>query len=262
GTILLLASALLRKESRRLYRHVALLSAILLFTGILSHQVFLRDVTRLAVLDVGSAESVVLTRNGRAAVFGCGGFSSDPIKSYLQSEGVTRLDCIQPLTLSDEESKNAAELIRAFSPRKVLIQNDGLINGFLQKELPNAAEVSTFHLTARVHLWDNTEVNAQWNGKACTAHISAGGVSVLICPEEVNLSELPPQWLDADVLVTNSMLPQMELLNPVCCVLSMDQEDLYMAGTNLRGKNPVITGGAGNIVFEIRENRTVKLRRE
>jgi competence protein ComEC len=262
GTILLLASAMLMKQSRRLYRHVALLSAILLFTGILSHQVFLRDVTRLAVLDVGSAESVVLTRNGRAAVFGCGGFSSDPIKSYLQSEGVTRLDCIQPLTLSDEESKNAAELIRAFSPRKVLIQNDGLINGFLQKELPNAAEVSTFHLTARVHLWDNTEVNAQWNGKACTAHISAGGVSVLICPEEVNLSELPPQWLDADVLVTNSMLPQMELLNPVCCVLSMDQEDLYMAGTNLRGKNPVITGGAGNIVFEIRENRTVKLRRE
>ena len=262
GTILLFAAAMLMKKSRRLYQNTALLSAILLLTGILSNQIFLRDVTRLAVLDVGSANAVVLTRNGHAAVLGCGGFSSGPIKSYLQSEGITRLDCIQPLTLSNEESKNASELIHTFTPCKVVIQKEGLIDGFLQKELPNTGEVTVFNAVSRSDLWNNTNVDVQWNGNVCAAHIRASGVSVLICPGGVDLSGLPIEWLDADLVVTDATPDQMDLLDPVCTVLSMDQEDLYKAGSKVRGWNPVVTGGAGNVVFELQENRTMKIRRE
>ena len=260
GTILLVAATFLMMRSRRLFRVTALLSAILLLTGIFSYQLSVRNVTRLAVLD--GASSVVLTRNGRAAVIGCGGFRSAAVGSYLRSQGVTRLDDLQPLTLSGEELKNAAELIDEFSPRRLVVQSDGMIDTFLRKAVPQARAVSVYTASASSELWNYADIKVKYDGVVSVARITVAGVSILVCPTGTKLAGLPKGWLSSDFAVADSALDDAELLDPVCTVLSLNQEDMGKIPPRMRKLNPIVTGGEGNIVLELKDDRAIKLRRE
>nr|WP_319488439.1 ComEC/Rec2 family competence protein [uncultured Caproiciproducens sp.] len=262
GTILLFAASIMMMKNRRFFKVTALLSAILLLTGIFSYQLSMRNVTRLAVLDVGSAESIVLTRNGHAAVIGCGGFSSGTISSYLRGQGVTRLDYLQPLTLSSEEAKNTAELMNGFTSDRLVIQNGGMVDTFIRKAAPLLKNVSVYNAAANSKLWNNADIQAKFNGTVSAAQIMVSGVSVLVCPTGTKLSDLPQEWLSSDFVVADSLLNDADLLDPVCIVLSLDDEDLGKTVPQVRKLHPIVTGGAGNIVLELNDNRTIKLRRE
>ncbi len=262
GTILLIAATMLMMKSRRLFEATALLSTILLLTGILSYQISMRNVTRLAVLDVGSAESVVLTRNGHAAVIGCGGFSANTISNYLHGQGVTQLDYIQPLTLTREESKNTAELINEFVPKLLVMRSNDCMDSFLEKAVPKVRKVSAYDCTAASNLWNNADIRIQSAGVANAVRITVNKVSVLICPTDADLSVLPKDWLFSDFVVMDSLPQKPDLLESVYMVLSMDEEDLRKNMTEMKSLNPIVTGGDGNIVLELKNDKTLKLRRE
>jgi len=262
GTILLIAATLLMKKSRRLFKATALLSAILLLTGIFSYQITMRDVTRLAVLDIGSAESVVLTRNGHAAVIGCGGFSSNAISSYLREQGITRLDYIQPLTLSKEESENAADLINEFAPKHLVMHTDDCMDSFLEKAVPKVGSVLNYDATATSNLWDNADIRVQSAGAVSAVRIVIDKVSVLICPTNTDFTALPKDWLYPDFVVTDSLPQDGPAPEPIYWVLSMDEVDMRKGASKIQNLSPLATGGRGNIVLEIKSDNTLKLRRE
>ncbi|MGX8709500.1 MAG: ComEC/Rec2 family competence protein [bacterium] len=259
GTVLLIAATVLMMKSRKLFRVTALLSLILLLTGIFSYQLSVRNVTRLAVLD--GAGSVVLTRNGRAAVIGCGGFRSETIGSYLRSQGITKLDVLQPLTLTAEESKNAAELMTAFTPDRLVIPKDGMIDTFIRKAVPQTGSVDPYDLSADTKLWENTEVQVRFDGTAAAARITAGSVSVLVCPAGAKLDGLPEEWLASDFAAADSVPKNADLLHPLFTILSADGETMGDV-LQIRKLNPIVTGGAGNIVLQIKDDGTLQLRRE
>jgi len=262
GTILLIAATLLMKKSRRLFKATALLSAILLLTGIFSYQITMRNVTRLAVLDIGSAESVVLTRNGHAAVIGCGGFSSNAISSYLREQGITRLDYIQPLTLSKEESENAADLINEFAPKHLVMHTDDCMDSFLEKAVPKVGSVLNYDATATSNLWDNADIRVQSAGAVSAVRIVIDKVSVLICPTNTDFTALPKDWLYPDFVVTDSLPQDGPAPEPIYWVLSMDEVDMRKGASKIQNLSPLATGGRGNIVLEIKSDNTLKLRRE
>ncbi|MBW7573315.1 ComEC/Rec2 family competence protein [Caproiciproducens faecalis] len=260
GTILLVAVTVLLMKSKKLFRVTALLSLILLLTGIFSYQLSMRNVTRLAVLD--GAESVVLTRNGHAAVIGCGGFRSDTVAEYLRSQGIKKLDVLQPLSLTAEEAKNTAELMAAFTPEKLVIQNDGMIDTFIRREASKTKNVEVYDSFAETKLWKNTDVQARFDGTAGTVRVTTGNVSVLVCPSGAKLTGLSQEWLASDFAVAAAVPEHGELLRPMITILSAEKEELGQDVLQLKKLNPIITGGEGNIVLQFREDGTMELRRE
>lgn len=262
GSILLAAVTLLLMKTPKLFKATVWLSAIVLLAGILSYQVTMRNVIRLAVLDVGSAESVVLTQNGHAAVIGCGGFSSNPISTYLRSEGITHLDYIQPLSQSREESVNCAELTNAFHPDQLVMQDSATTDGFLQAALPNANQCSAFDSSAFVTLWGKAELRSVSDEKITAARIAINRISVLIYPTGAELSSLPSDWLHSDFLVADSVQDDMKSFRPLYTVLSMDDEDLLKINPQVKSLNPIPTGGSGNIVLAFQTDGMLQIRRE
>lgn len=87
AVLILLAVCVRMGPSKPLLRTAAWLSCILLLAGIFSYQVSRRDITRIAVADVGSGLSVAVTRNGHALVVGCEGYSTQSLENELQGRG-------------------------------------------------------------------------------------------------------------------------------------------------------------------------------
>jgi competence protein ComEC len=262
GTILLAAAALLMMKSTRLFKSAAWLSVILLLTGIFSYQLSMHNVTRLAVLDVGSAQSIVLTRNGHAAVIGCGGFSPYPISRYLHAQGITQLDYIQLLTLTKEESENAAELINRFVPTQLVMYHNDYTDSFLEQTLPRVSGISPYDASASSNLWNNADIRVQTAGTVSAARITVNQVTVFICPTGTDLSAVPKDWMCSDFIVADSISDDTALFEPSYLLLSMDEEDVRKNAVKIQKADAIVTAGSGNLVLEIKENRTLKLRRE
>lgn len=262
GTILLFAATFLMMKTKQLLKISAWLSAILLLTGIFSYQLSVQNVTRLAILDVGTAQAAVLTRNGHAAVIGCGGFSSVPIRNYLHEHGITQLDCIQLLTSQSEESKNAADLIKEFAPKHLVMKDDDCLDGFLEKEVSRVKKLSYYQESASIDLWSSVELALYSAGAASAARVTVNQTTILISPDGVKLQALPNDWLDSDFVAVSSLSEDMKLSNPAYLFLSMDEQDFLKSASKAKGYPIIVTGGTGNIVLEMKENRTLNIRRE
>ncbi len=262
GTMLLAALTLLMGNSRRLRRVTALLSCILLLFGIFSYRLSMRDVTRVAVLDVGSAESIVVTKNGRAAVIGSGGFSSSSVSRYLKAQGITKLDYIQLITQEREESVNCAELIDQFTPARFVMRESDYIDGFLQVSLPHVQKADFYTNAAQTKLWDDITLDTVSCGSGSAVRLIVNTISVLILPSGAEPDQLPPEWLNSDFLVADSVPKNQAGWNPVVTVFSLDEQDLNAELAKVRNLNPILTAGNGNIVLAVKGDQTVQIRRE
>ncbi|WP_457942877.1 ComEC/Rec2 family competence protein [Caproiciproducens sp. LBM24188] len=261
GTLLLAAAAMLLSQKNLLWKTTALLSAILLMTGIFSHQLSMRGVTRVAVLDTGTAEAVVITKDGHAAVLGCGGYSSGAVSRYLAGQGIRTLDYLQPLTQEREEAVNCSELMARFHPVRLVTQETDCLDGFLQAELPCAQSWNSFRVHAETTLWNAVFVESLAVGDHTALRICTGSVSILVLPEETDPAGLPAEWRASDFLVLEDRLPNDSLLDPLYSILSVDAKDLGKTLGNMRKQNPIPTAGKGNIVLALKDG-TLQIRRE
>jgi hypothetical protein len=206
-------------------------------------------------------QAVVITRNGHAAVVGCGGFSNNTI-SYLRSQEISRLDFLQPLTQDAEELKNCGELMKAFQPRQLLMREDDRIDGFVRQALPQAGKVIGYQEAAYSQLWGSAEISVRNCGKAAVARITADGVSVLLISGGADYAAVPSEWLGSDILVMDKIPEKAALPEPYFTVLSMDEQDLGKAAAKVKNLRPIVTGGRGSVVLELSGSRTIKIRRE
>ena len=143
-----------------------------------------------------------------------------------------------------------------------MVQSDGRIDTCLRKALPQARGVSVYTASANSKLWNYADIEVKYDGTVSVARITVAGVSVLVCPTGTKLAGLPKDWLSSDFAVADSALDDAELLDPVCAVLSLNQEDMGKIPPRMRKLNPIVTGGEGNIVLELKDDQTIKLRRE
>lgn len=261
GTFLLAAAALFLSRSRRVYRAAAWLSAIVLLVGVFSSQLANRGVTRIAVLDVGSAQAVVLTRGGHGAVIGCGGLSEGAVSRYLRSEGVTQLDYLQPLTQEAQESSNCAGLLNTFSPRRFVLQDTGLMDGYLQVAAGKAGGFSGYRSSAEASVFGDVKISTIVQAGVSAVRIEAGQTAVLLCPKGGDLAGLPPGWLASDFAVFDTVPEKANLLGQAFTVLSMAAEDVPRQ-VAAQAANPIATAGGGNIVLQIGQDHTLQIRRE
>lgn len=262
GAALLLAAALALGRGKRLLPQAACLSVLVLLAGVLSYQIPRRGEVRLAVLDSGTGVAAVLTRDGHAAVVGCGGYDSNAVLSYVQEQNVRRLDALAVLTPGRQELSCAAGLAGRYPPECAVAQEGNRVDGFWQSAAARAGRSVLYRQSARVWLWGGAaSVETRSCGGAEAAWIRMGGVSVLLLPAAADAAALPRKWREPDFLVTDAP-PGGETPAALCTVFAMEEDDLAAAQRAVRSRRCVWTGGCGNVVLELKGNRTLSVGRE
>lgn len=261
GTMLLFAVALALAKGKRLFPQTACISVILLLVGIFSFQLTRQNETRVAVLDVGTNISVVLTRGGHAAVVGCGSFNSGKVISYLNSENIAQLDSLELLTREREEFACAADLASRFAPKRLIVQQDGMADGFVQKAADHSEKLTRFQSEAEASLWSNVRIETRMSKKSSAAKITAEGVSIVVCPDGVDRSALPVDWRSPDFFIADIM-GKPDGISPVCAAFSMDRDDLTKSAGQVKQWRSVWTGGYGNLILKLKGGRTLSVGRE
>ena len=238
--------------SKPLLRTAAWLSCILMLAGIFSYQVSRRDITRIAVADVGSGLSVAVTRNGHALVIGCEGYSTQSLENELQGRGVQSLDGMLLFTHFGEEAHNAAEVLEDY-PADRLVLPSGYMDDFLQAEAAEIGETHPYREAAKLTLGSAISVEMV-NGAAL---LNANGVTVLFCPAGVQAENLPEAWRSPHFAV---LAQDVEGIEAEYTVLSMDESDV---GDAVAGRQQVTaTAGLGTVAIEITDGQTCRIRRD
>ena len=252
AVLILLAVCVWMGPSKPLLRTAAWLSCILLLAGIFSYQVSRRDITRIAVADVGSGLSVAVTRNGHALVIGCEGYSTQSLENELQGRGVQSLDGMLLFTHFGEEAHNAAEVLEDY-PADRLVLPSGYMDDFLQAEAAEIGETHPYREAAKLTLGSAISVEMV-NGAAL---LNANGVTVLFCPAGVQAENLPEAWRSPHFAV---LAQDVEGIEAEYTVLSMDESDV---GDAVAGRQQVTaTAGLGTVAIEITDGQTCRIRRD
>ncbi len=252
AVLILLAVCVWMGPSKPLLRTAAWLSCILLLAGIFSYQVSQRDITRIAVADVGSGLSVAVTRNGHALVVGCEGYSTQSLENELQGRGVQSLDGMLLFTHFGEEAHNAAEVLEDY-PADRLVLPSGYMDDFLQAKAEAIGETYPYREAAKLTLGSAISVEMV-NGVAL---LNANGVTVLFCPAGVQAENLPEAWRSPHFAV---LAQDVEGIEAEYTVLSMDESDV---GDAVAGRQQVTaTAGLGTVAIEITDGQTCRIRRD
>lgn len=200
GTLVLVAAALLLRKDGTLLRMTALLSAILLFCGMLSGQLLNRGVTSIAVIGSEGGSSVVLTKDGRAAVIGCGGAWDIgwETNEYLLANGVKSIDLLLLPKLSEEYASGASELLNTYEVTLAILPEDGSE----AKKLEKAVKEETIrqpYASCGIALWDGVTLQIVTQGEESLILIRAGSTATLFATEGADGAACPDVPLQAAV---------------------------------------------------------------
>lgn len=264
-SLCILAYLLLFYHKKQGYLIGGLLSVIVLFVGIFSYNLGKADLVRVAVLDVGDGISVVLSKNGKAAVLGCEGYRAEPIRSYLKTEGVKEITYLQLTSGENQEKKNAAELLSWYPVEHLLLEKSCFIDGMLEKELAKAEEVSYYQEDAEITLLGEVTVQLDGPYQECGIYFTVRDVSFLIVSESYVSDPTALEKQTADILITDG-LPESAMGGAhMTTVLSMEEEDLQVlynrAYLETETVNIYTTGGRGNLLMDVEQERKLKIRR-
>ncbi|MCI1964612.1 MAG: ComEC/Rec2 family competence protein [Oscillospiraceae bacterium] len=261
GSVLLFAIAFVLRKGRKLAVTAGVLSAVMLAVGVLSYKVTSRGVTRIAVLDVGTGLAVAVTENGQSSVYGCGGYSSNTIKRYLLGRNIYRLNDLCLLTEDREENVNSAELTKRVSADCLYAPENSRYDGFVQQAAAGAQSVFLQKNSWSGQMWQSFSIQKQDCGGSTAVWMETHHTSILVLPEQADLSFLPENWMLPDFLITDLPPNKRTELDPFCTVLSMDAQDLCKYSLQ-SGEHTIWTGGFGAVVLELNENRRLSVRRE
>lgn len=244
-------------------RTAAVLSLVLLLTGVLTYQFSLRGVTRVAVMDSGDGISVVLTQDGQSAMIGCGE-SAVSAEWYLRTENIKSLQYLQMAGETQEEIESAAKQIAAFSPERALLRKDISETGELQKSIGSIGTLDVFQERAAVSLWENVKIETVSTGAQQYLGLEINGCRILLCSERCDGQTLPPKWQQADFAVMSSIPKNGEAVQPIMAVLAM-WEDTALKSLPSAGRisNAVcLTDPEGGLIIDIAKDGAIKMRRD
>ena len=251
-TLFLLGLVILLFPKRYPVGITVILSLILLLTGIFSSSLSTTNPIRVAVLDTSGGTSVVITKNGRAAVFGCEGFNGNTLVSYLKSQNVMGIDYLQILGNTDQEYQNAAGVLDRF-PVAVLASCQESENGKFRSAVEKIENVY-YQEEMSACLWECIDVIIENNNTFLEIH----GVTFLLTGENEPFSN-SPTFARADIVVSGSTPQTLNQLSPVLLFVPQENPELSV------GKIPVGICSMeqnGTILMDIDSQGIIRLRRE
>lgn len=261
-SLLLLGYLLVWCPTKHGYRIGALVSAILLFSGIGSYQIAERDHIRVAVLDVGSYLSIVVTKQNRAAIIGCDGYSATKLKSYLQREGVHTITYLQLLEGSQEEKQIASELCKTMEVEQVVLQENMYDSVGLQEE----TTVVRYGEQVQATLLDEVELTLAGAFEENGMLFQVKDLTFLVIGSSYEKDLSQRERNTADFLIANG-LPESDTGGTyLTTILAREEDELQTLWNRTYLEQETVnlytTGGKGSIVIDVAGNQQISVRRE
>lgn len=255
---LLLGLAVLIGRGRPSFRTAALLCVILFFVSVLSRQLCLRGVTRVSVLSAGDGISVVLVRDGRAAVVGCAGYSETPVVRALQAENIHSLDLLVMAGESFAECSNAGHILEETPAAVLLCRPASLANGTLLAASKLAGETIPTAAPYSVSLWDG-EVTVERSGDFL--RILCGEESLLLWPDGADAASLPEEWKGCTALLLEEAPDCLAELTADWGVFCMDEDSVSAVWRADYDFLPIATAD-GTVELRVSDGNETQVRRE
>ena len=265
SAFLLIAVALILEKGTKLVRLSLILSVIILFTGTLSYQTYMKDLTQLAILDVGDGCCAVLTKNNHAALLSCGGdkIKSSTMRNYLQSKNVKKLDFLILSDYNDESSYYAQTAINEFSPSYIVLPEDDSIDDKISRAIADNPNTCFYNSNALISFWDNINLIAIKDGDEGYLHLKINDTSTLIYPSCKNSYTIPEEYINCGFFVFSKIPNNQYGVNCGYSIISASLENAKEAVYDAIRSNkvPIATAGDGNIVIDFPSSNNVCIRR-
>lgn len=251
-------AVLLAKRGKPRWRTVGWLCVILFLTSLLAGQLSLRNVTRAVAVPSGDGVALVLSRNGRAAVVGCGGYSASAVLRELEAQNIRSLDYLQMLEETYDECSRAGEILERFPVSLLVCREEALSNGRLQNALPSVGQVCHYSQGFSAELWDGAVRLEQKNG---FVRILCQGQALLLWPKEGRPEDLPAGWERCTAALMSSLPQGWEKLQAEYGVFCMEEESVRKIWRADYPFLPLATAD-GKLEFRLAEGREIQVRRE
>ncbi len=265
ATCILVALALFLFEKYSGLKLAAILSAIVLFVGIFSFQLFDRGVTHLAILDTGNGCSALLSRDAHAAVLSCGGdeIKSSIVEAYLNSQNIKKLDYVLLSDFEDSTAAYANDLIKKFEPQYVVLSEDELVDDKLERNLADSSRAVYFREKANITFWDNVKITPLKFNDQSYIYLTINDVNILINPSGGNAAVLPDDYRFCDILVTASNFENLENISSAYGIVTADLPNSsdFVRKLAQTQKVPLATAGDGNIIIDLKDKRNISIKR-
>lgn len=267
GTIFLIIAFLILKQHKDLHliKTTAALSAIILFSGILSFQVFNHNVTKLVVADTGDGCSLILKRNNQAAVLSCGG---DEIKynkliSSLNLLNVSKIDFILLTDFNDATSKYAQNLIDDYQPKYVFLPDRNDIDDKLARRISDNNKAKYFNEKAYIEPWDDVKITALNTDDQGFLFLDINNVKVLVCPSRVNADYLPEEYKACQFLIEGKIPENISSIDANYIVMANSSNVVNVNAQKIAQteKIPISTANMGHLCIDFLGQNKVSIRR-
>ncbi|MDR0315013.1 MAG: ComEC/Rec2 family competence protein [Oscillospiraceae bacterium] len=191
--ILLLAAVIFKGERKRNIRLASILSVIILLAAVLSNTWLNRNITKINVVHTGNGTGVVLTREGRGIVIGCGGeyYTASNVDNVLFSNSVSQIDLMIIPRTQETESSAAQDILDLYTVNELLYQEEDEV------------------LEASVKVWGDVTIYCKTDLNSSFACVKIKEFTILITfYPSTDIRAIPKEFLNADILICRAGPPQ------------------------------------------------------
>ena len=169
---------------------------MVLLTGVISNQVLTYNTTSVCIANCGSGIEIVLSKNGeKAAVL------SLKNTTYINEDTLNTTGNISYINLTASEDLNLSSLesqVKSLSPDNLEYSAENIP---YEISAPEKTKKLCYHKNSKTKIWDNTEINSKIIKNTAYIKIKNQEKTILILPNGGDAENMPPSWLDCDVLV-------------------------------------------------------------
>jgi competence protein ComEC len=265
GTLILFAvSVLIIKFYKINYiRLTAILCVGTLFVEVLSYNIFNHSVTKITVAAVGNASAAVISKNGKAALIGCGGddFDVNNIYTIINKENLRSIDLLLIPRAEITESQSSDDILNYCEVKKIVAPELNYDLDYL-----SGSEKLELSKNKRIQLWKGAEIDYLYDDDLSCAFANLEGTTVLfIFYPGCNIQKIPQRWKKADVLICRAKLPDdLSCLNFGTIVIATDKiiKQNKVNEINIASGNAVTTVINSNVVIKSSGNSVYSVGRE
>lgn len=266
STCVLIALALFLYEKYKSLKISGILSAIILFVGILSYQLFERNITRLSFLDIGNGCSAIISKNQHSLILSCGGdeIKSSNMQNYLESQNIKNIDYLLISDFQDSTTSYANDVIKKFSPSYVVMpKNIESVDDKLERNIEDNSNVVHFEEKSEINCWDNVKIISMNFESHGYIYLKVNDINILIVPSGGDAQILPYEYRFCDILVSNGSLKNSNLILSAYELITADLNISTNSLNNVVKNNrvPLATAGDGNIIFDLSEGKNISIKR-
>ncbi len=265
GSIILITFAVLIKR-RYAIRFAALLSCIVLFGGVLSHQLLYQNVTEVISVNQDSGSSTIITNNNRAVVIGCGGaFNADNrVAQILNRRGISTIDMLILPSLEENYASHADSLISEFDPISIVCPKDGDYYDEIKYSLTNDTQVYTLS-DSNISLWDKIDLDIRLSGDDAVIMINYGDTCILCSTPNADMNIIPVNYRNPQAVIYDSEAPaNFQMITTDLAIVSGEYKQSSPTLVRLKQstEHGFLTSDYDCLVLQTRGNRDIIVRNE